>query len=618
LRWILAAAIFAAGASPALAAVTSTLAEDARFLRYEGGTERLAVFFEDGDSSGEVEESVSAGPLDIRCSDTGCFLFGAEPEGFRSSAADGIPLTPRGGQYFFFQTAVTEHCDDQVRSNFSGRLVVTPSTADIVVSWTVDCAEVREEPLPEPPPEPGTGPDPTVPPAIAPGIVLEIAPAGVDSSDAGLVARTAVVARTAGVARELSYRVEQEWTGTFVAGDTCLLDSAGCPLDTPSPDPMTPEPEQSEATTPAPQVTEPTPPEPSETATPVPSESSTPGPSETTSPGAGGPTPPLEPPSWATPTVLSGLSPVSDVSLTLQDVCVAAALAVILVLLAAFPTALLNSAIESATAPRTPRPATGRHLGGWWKAALGVALAAVVSGFVDPHFGLNEMSARAVAAILVALAIDVLIGWSARIWFVRRLRPGEAVTFRFVPLTLLIVVGAVVLTRLTDFHPAIIFGLVAGIVFSSRVSVAQQAHTELIGSGYGFAVAVAAWAVYSLLPDQPGNPALLFAHETLAATAIAGIAALPILLFPARGLPGSSIFQWRRTTWGAVYFVALFAFLVLLMPMPSSWATIGRPLVAWVAIYIAYCLGAVTVWAVVKTVKARQGEGRPAGRRMAT
>ena len=96
---------------------------------------------------------------------------------------------------------------------------------------------------------------------------------------------------------------------------------------------MTPTPEPAQTSTaPTPEVTETTAPDPAET------EAAIPGPSETGPPPADASMqPPARSASWTTPTVLSGLTPVSDVGITLQGVCVAAALAVVLVLLAAFP-----------------------------------------------------------------------------------------------------------------------------------------------------------------------------------------------------------------------------------------------------------------------------------------
>lgn len=247
-------------------------------------------------------------------------------------------------------------------------------------------------------------------------------------------------------------------------------------------------------------------------------------------------------------------------------------------------------------APSTPK------LSRWWWAASGVALAALISAFVDPEFGFNPGSVRVVLSLLVSFAVDVALGWFLVILVMRRLVPGATHTFLFRPATLLVVVAAVVFSRLTGFEPGIVFGLVAGVAFGALVGKASEARGALVTLGYAFVVALAAWALYGLLGGGAATGDSFwstFLIETLSAIAVGGMAALPIALFPVRGMAGYAIWSWHRWVWAACYAVGLFAFFVVLMPMPFAWEGVAWDLTAWIGVYLVYAIGAAVAWVVI-------------------
>lgn len=363
--------------------------------------------------------------------------------------------------------------------------------------------------------------------------------------------------------------LRQTWTGTYVEGDRCLVDRSDCPQA-------------------------------SQTATSKPDSNSSGSNSgrPTTTPTTNGPAT-----AWSSPSTLSSLVPISIADDWVPRLCLTAAVVIILVLLIAFPTALLNSAIERATTSRIRPRRPAAHLSGWWQAGLGVLAAAIISGFINPDFGINAESVRVVASLLIAFTVDVILGWSALIWVVRRSNPSVTAHLTFKPLTLLIVIGAVALTRLSEFEPGIVFGIVAGVVFSAAVTASHRAPAELVALGYAFLVAMLAWVGYTAMlieGSDATDEGSMFVKETFASFAIAGVAALPIVLVPLRGLPGHPIYQWHRSVWGAAYFAALFAFFLMLMPLPLAWLEVPLPLKTWVAIYLMYAVGAVATWAIVR------------------
>ncbi len=330
----------------------------------------------------------------------------------------------------------------------------------------------------------------------------------------------------------------------------------------------------------------------------------------------------------AEPSTLSVL-PTVAVAITPPNVIWAVAATVVLVLLIALPSHLLNTATETgsdrvskwwkATRARAraamPKDAAGTppalktedpppkpvNLAGWPIAAAGVLVASLISSFIDPSFGFNAASIRVFASILLSFLLDAVLGWFLLILFVRRANPNATAQFRFAPASLLVVVIAVLFTRLTGFQPGIVFGLVAGVVFGAVIATTEKARLAMISLGYSFVLAVVGWIGYSAIASSAGaHPAagLVFLQETLSAMAIGGIAALPIALVPLRGLAGYEIWRWNRWVWAGAYAIGLLGFFVVLMPKPFSWATVGISVWTWAGIYAAYAIGAVVLWLV--------------------
>jgi hypothetical protein len=325
-------------------------------------------------------------------------------------------------------------------------------------------------------------------------------------------------------------------------------------------------------------------------------------------------TPDAGPREFASPTVFSELPTAAEAASGANPLWAAAG-TIVLALLIAIPTHFLNTAIETfgdrlrswwqrvrgrtASEPATT-PAARRGFAGWPVALAGLLGAAVITAFADPGFGFDAAGLRVLLSIVATFAIEVVLGWVAVLLIVRRTHPGVAASIRFAPLSLLIVVAAVVVTRVTGFEPPIVFGLVAGVVFGGLLATADKARVALIGLGWSFGIGVIAWLGYSILTAAgPPEGGTLVASEVLSAAAIAGISALPIALLPLRGLAGRTVWDWSRGVWIGCYAVASFAFLLVLLPLPASWAEVGVGLWTWVGLYLAYALGAVAIWVVV-------------------
>jgi len=306
---------------------------------------------------------------------------------------------------------------------------------------------------------------------------------------------------------------------------------------------------------------------------------------------------------------------------------------VVLMLLVGWPSALLNSVAgsryqamtlwvrskfgrrraESTEAePVAAEPAQGEEnehpgnrpkgsgLPGWlmWP---GFALAALIGALVDPNVGFNWMSLRLVITLFLSFVLFNLAAWQVVRVVARRIQPDSQPYLRFRWGSLAIVAIAVVVARLLELQPGVIFGLVAGIAYAVTLQASRSAIITLVGSAFGLVLAGVGWLGYSLLaPVSAGaeNVALVFFVEFLAGVTVKGVATLPLSLLPIGTLDGVKIIKWSRWAWGIAYAVGLAAFMLVLLTIPKSWGEVPGDFLKWSLLFGGYAVLAVVVWGI--------------------
>ncbi len=332
------------------------------------------------------------------------------------------------------------------------------------------------------------------------------------------------------------------------------------------------------------------------------------------------------------PSVLSSLRTITEAVPTPAQAGVIAGGALVLMLVVGWPAALLNSVVGTRydALVRWLQSRFGRRknevpdagakpsrLPGWliWP---GFALAAIIGAFVDPDFGWNPMSVRVVVTLFASFVLFNVATWAIVRVIARRLQPDSDPLLRFRWGSLFLVALAVVVARLLQLEPGIIFGLVAGVAYGTALRASRSAIIALVGSGFGLAVALVAWVAYSLLAPTaavlPDSVPLIVGTEFLAAVTVKGVSSLPLALLPLGTLDGAKVAKWRRVVWAAAYAAGLAAFMLVLLTVPKAWGAIPGDFMRWLILFGSYALIAVVLWAVnAWWVKRRPPKETPIG-----
>lgn len=314
------------------------------------------------------------------------------------------------------------------------------------------------------------------------------------------------------------------------------------------------------------------------------------------------------------PSTISTLPTAQSLNLTPERVGVTAGIAVVLGAIIAFPGKLVESALSnnydsisrrlrplSAPVRRWLSPVRARIgvLPRWLLIAVGLVVAAIISGFIDPQFGANPGSVRVFISVLLTLVVESVVS----LWLISRLlrgrQPQLGTRFRFKFGSLIVLLLVVLASRATGFEPGLLFGVVVALSFAGRPDANTELRASAAEAGYLFGVGLVSWVAYSLVTGIQGataDAAGVFVREILGGLTIGALAALPIILLPWPGLIGGVIYSWRRGVWFGAYAVAILAFLIILLPLPQSWASIGMPFATWLAVYVAFAVVSIVVW----------------------
>lgn len=283
-----------------------------------------------------------------------------------------------------------------------------------------------------------------------------------------------------------------------------------------------------------------------------------------------------------------------------------ALLALMVVLLMPFPAQLFNSTLETHEDEvrrwlRLDRlgalaAGAGRFWASWPGVATFTVLAAALYGFLDPGFGLSMESLATFLGLLVGIVLVVGLFSIPAVLAHRRI--GDVWQLKVVPISILIGLVCVLISRISGFQPGYLYGLLIGVVFARELSKTDEGRATFIGAALMLGAALIAWLGLGLLPAGDGF-ALVVARTVLAATLVAGLEGVVFGLLPLRFLPGEPLFAWNRRLWAIAIGIGAFAFFHILINPASGYLSDSSrvPLLTTLVLLIGFSAVSVVFWA---------------------
>jgi hypothetical protein len=176
---------------------------------------------------------------------------------------------------------------------------------------------------------------------------------------------------------------------------------------------------------------------------------------------------------------------------------------------------------------------------------------------------------RVLVAIVIALAV-VNVAWVAVPWIASTHLTGARPRIELLPRNLVLVAAAAVVSRLLGLQPALLFGLLVGVVVApglSRIASGRLAAAQVAGLA---GVGVLAWLLIGPLP-APSDALTAFGTELADAVTLLAIGSAAISLLPVGRFAGRAIFLWSRRVWGALSLAVYTVLFALLLPVASLW-----------------------------------------------
>ena len=222
-----------------------------------------------------------------------------------------------------------------------------------------------------------------------------------------------------------------------------------------------------------------------------------------------------------------------------------------------------------------------------------VAVGSVVGGFRDPDFGFNLASVANFLSTVLCLVVLIAVPAALAVGYRWVRRKPTHFSPRAIPAGIAIAVLSVLVSRLTHFEPGYLYGLVCGITFAHKLAKGQEAFVVTLESLATLAVSVAAWLAFvpvdrsALEPGSGFGVAVL--DDFLASVLVGGLVGIAIGMLPLRFLPGGTVYEWRRKVWAALFGMAMFGIIaIMLRPSAGPVRPGAAPIVTTIVLFVVF------------------------------
>lgn len=266
-----------------------------------------------------------------------------------------------------------------------------------------------------------------------------------------------------------------------------------------------------------------------------------------------------------------------------------AVLALLLLLLVLFDATIINSTVKEnheffepwIAKVAGPIEAVYQRTGALVQAATGnwdpsrlakygglLTLTSVIYAALDADFGFNQTTFVLLLSLIVGIGIMTVTFDGAQVWVARR-RFGVPAGIMFFPFAIVLAVVSVIISRLFDVHPGIIYGFVAAAVLTSKEGVTPrvEGHMVFIPMLVLLGISLLSWLALSPIRVWAEDGSFLGAVFEAVAVAmfVGGIQGVLFNLIPIEFMDGQKVWQWSKAAWFAIAAPVTFIFVHVLM-----------------------------------------------------
>ncbi|HTC71200.1 MAG TPA: FGLLP motif-containing membrane protein, partial [Acidothermaceae bacterium] len=250
---------------------------------------------------------------------------------------------------------------------------------------------------------------------------------------------------------------------------------------------------------------------------------------------------------------------------------------------------------ESAAGPEpaaATEPAAAAETDDRWTFGIVVVAGAILGGLLNPKFGANSASVNSFIATLLSVIVGTVVGTVVGFAYRRRKKYDVTRHFEALPAGLAIAALCVILSRVSDFQPGYLYGVVCGVAFAGTLKKNESGHLVALGHLATIGIAVIAWFVWvpvnHAAQHHTGVFPLVILDDLLASLFVGGLVGSVINLIPVRFMPGHTLASWHRGAWMAVFGVAAFG-MTLIVVFPSRHNHAGHaPLITIIVLFVLF------------------------------
>ncbi len=223
-------------------------------------------------------------------------------------------------------------------------------------------------------------------------------------------------------------------------------------------------------------------------------------------------------------------------------------------------------------------------------------LGALANALNDGHFGFTLSSLVTFVAVILSLAIGVSVPVVIGTIYHTKRHGSAPRKLIAIPMGLAIAAVLVAFSRLINFEPGYLYGLVCGVVFTRELPPNEKGHLAALGVLTTLILSVVSWAIWVPVnaAAETTNPFLgvVLADDLLGALFVSGLVGSFFGMIPIKGLPGWTIKQWNVWAWVVGFAVSVLGlFQILLRPGIAGHG--HRPLIASIILFVAFGAGSI-------------------------